>query len=101
MTWANLTADVNAVIFETFALAADYIPPGAAAIEVRAITKNASEVMSSAGYPELRPTVHVLAAEVPKPAMGALFRFADGTWAVDRPPELRDGVWIAVVRRSV
>ena len=100
MAWSALTTNVNAAIFDTFAVDADYIPPGGSAQVVRAITKSATEVMSSAGYPELRPTVHVLAAEAPKPVLGALFRFSDGTWVVDRPPELRDGIWVLVVRRA-
>ena len=86
-------------IFADLGEDAIYIPPHGTAQPVRLIFVSNSEVMGASGYPELRPVIHVLQAALSRPVLGGVFRTESEDWSVDRPPELRDGVWAVVVRR--
>jgi hypothetical protein len=89
-------------IFADLGEDAMYIPPHGTAQPVRLIFVSSSEVMGASGYPELRPVIHVLQAALSRPVLGGVFRIGTAEdWSVDKPPELRDGVWAVIVRRMV
>jgi hypothetical protein len=86
-------------LFANLSEAVDYLASGQRAQAVRGILISNSQVVSSGGYPELRPVIHVRASELTKPLLGATLRTATEQWVIDRPPELKDGVWAIVVRK--
>ena len=96
----DLHTAVTLAAFDMFAEAATYTPPGGVAEATRVVFMEKSQVMGTSGYVELRPVIHALQSELPRPLIGGVFVVATAGWVIDKPPDSNYGVWQIVVRRA-